>query len=113
MALALSRKIKYGMIIKKEGVEMWTIIWIYLVLINIAAFILCWKDKRSAHKQSRRISEKNLFLSAILGGCVGFYMGMLTFRHKTQHWYFVWGIPGIIVIWAGLLLCVARFTSVG
>ena len=24
-------------------------------------------------------------------------LGMLVFRHKTKHWYFVWGIPLILL----------------
>lgn len=48
--------------------------------------------------------EKVLFGLSILGGSVGMYLGMFTFRHKTKHWYFVIGIPLIILIQAALLL---------
>ena len=78
------------------------IVIIYLVLINLAAFILMGLDKRKAKKNLWRIPEKTLFLSAILGGSAGAIAGMYVFHHKTRHWYFVIGIPLILVIQIGL-----------
>ena len=69
----------------------------YWVLINLTAFFLMWSDKRRAKRPgARRIRERTLFLSALLGGSVGAIAGMWTFRHKTKHWYFVWGMPLIL-----------------
>ena len=79
------------------------ILWIYLVVINVAALALFGADKRKAKKHAWRISEKALFLSAVLGGSAGALLGMLLFRHKTKHWYFVIGIPLILVIQIFLL----------
>ena len=79
------------------------ILWIYLVVINVAALALFGADKRKAKKHAWRISEKALFLSAVLGGSVGALLGMLLFWHKTKHWYFVIGIPLILVIQIFLL----------
>ena len=79
------------------------ILWIYLVVINVTALALFGADKRKAKKHAWRISEKALFLSAVLGGSVGALLGMLLFRHKTKHWYFVIGIPLILVIQIFLL----------
>lgn len=78
------------------------IVIIYLVLINLAAFVLMGLDKRKAKKNLWRIPEKTLFLSAILGGSAGAIAGMYVFHHKTRHWYFVIGIPLILVIQIGL-----------
>ena len=61
-------------------------------------------DKVAGQRQKRRGPEKVLFGLSILGGSVGMYLGMFTFRHKTKHWYFVIGIPLIILIQAALLL---------
>ena len=36
-------------------------------------------------------------LLPLLGGSIGALLGMRTFRHKTKHWYFVWGIPAILL----------------
>ncbi|OUP22591.1 hypothetical protein B5F29_00925 [Lachnoclostridium sp. An196] len=59
-------------------------------------------DKRKARKNLWRIPEKTLFLSAILGGSAGAIAGMYVFHHKTRHWYFVIGMPLILVIQIGL-----------
>ena len=78
------------------------IVIIYLVLINLAAFVLMGLDKRKAKKNLWRIPEKTLFLSAILVGSAGAISGMYVFHHKTRHWYFVIGMPLILVIQIGL-----------
>jgi len=43
------------------------------------------------------VPEKTLFLLPLLGGSVGALLGMRVFHHKTKHWYFVWGIPAILL----------------
>lgn len=78
------------------------LILLYLTGINVTAFALMGMDKRRARQHAWRISEKTLFLSALLGGSAGAYLGMRLFRHKTRHWYFVYGIPAIFLIQAGL-----------
>ena len=75
-----------------------TLLIVYLLLINIAAFALFGADKRKARRGDWRISEKGLFLSAVLGGSLGAMIGMRLFHHKTKHWYFVIGIPAILVL---------------
>lgn len=70
----------------------------YLVLVNLWAFALMGADKRRAkRKGARRIRERTLFLSALLGGSIGALAGMWGFRHKTKHWYFVAGMPLILL----------------
>ena len=82
----------------------WMIVCIYLLIINGVALFQMWWDKRCAKKDARRIPEKNLFLSAILGGSIGAIVGMQWFRHKTKHWYFVVGLPAILVVQITLVL---------
>lgn len=75
----------------------------YLLLVNLWAFVLMGFDKRRAkQKGARRVRERTLFLSALLGGGLGALLGMWTFRHKTKHWYFVIGIPLILLAEAAL-----------
>ena len=57
----------------------------YLVFVNFAAFFLMGADKRRAEKGEWRISERALFLPALLFGAVGGTAGMYVFRHKTKH----------------------------
>ena len=77
----------------------------YLAIVNLWAFGLMGFDKRRAKRcGARRIRERTLFLSALLGGSPGALAGMWTFRHKTKHWYFVWGIPAILLAQAALCI---------
>ena len=69
-----------------------------LVFINIVAFIFVGIDKNKAKKRVWRIPERTFFWFALIGGCPGIYTGMLLFRHKTKHWYFMYGIPFIFIL---------------
>lgn len=82
---------------------------VYLAAINLATFIVYGADKRRARKGKWRVPEKTLFLLPLLGGSVGALLGMRVFHHKTRHWYFVWGIPAILL--AQLALAVWLLTK--
>lgn len=71
---------------------------IYLIVINIIAFIAMGIDKQKAIKHKWRIPEKTLMLLSVLGGSVGMFIGMHVFRHKTKHTLFVVGVPVIFII---------------
>ena len=71
---------------------------VWLVLINLIAFAMFGMDKKRAKKGQWRISEKGLFLLALLGGSIGAICGMQVFRHKTKHWYFRIGMPLILLL---------------
>ena len=71
---------------------------VYLLIINLIGFIIMGMDKRKAIRHTYRIPEKTLFLAALLGGSIGSILGMQTFRHKTKHWYFVIGMPAILIL---------------
>ena len=71
---------------------------IYLLAINLAGFFTMFTDKRRARKNKWRIKERTLFLLALAGGCPGCLAGMYVFRHKTKHWYFVLGMPVILIL---------------
>ncbi len=81
------------------------ILWGYVLVMSVLTFGVCGTDKFAAQRQNRRVPEKVLFLLAAAGGSLGLYLGMFTFRHKTRHWYFVLGVPLIILAQAALLLC--------
>lgn len=78
--------------------ELWQLLGIYLLAVNLAAFVIMDVDKRRAKRGTWRISEKALFLPALLGGALGGTLGMRTFRHKTRHWYFRLGFPLLLVL---------------
>ena len=83
--------------------ELWQLLGLYLLAVNAAAFLVMGLDKSRARRGRWRISEKALFLPAVLGGALGGVLGMRTFRHKTQHWYFRFGFPLLLVLQAVLL----------
>lgn len=68
-----------------------------VILLNIFGFVLVLLDKYKAKNRLWRIPERSFFLLSILGGSVGVYIGLLTFKHKTRHWYFMTIIPLIII----------------
>ena len=70
----------------------------YAIVVNIVAFALMYIDKQRAKRRQWRISEKALFLSALLGGSAGSILGMYFFRHKTKHLKFTLGVPGILIV---------------
>ena len=70
---------------------------IYLVVMNVLGVAVMWSDKRRARLHRWRIPEKVLFGVSLLGGSAGTWSGMYLFRHKTKHWYFVVGMPLILV----------------
>lgn len=74
-----------------------TALLVYLVLINLVTFFVYGADKRRARQGKWRVPEKTLFLLPLLGGSVGALLGMRVFHHKTKHWYFVWGVPAILL----------------
>lgn len=69
----------------------------YLILVNAAAFVLMFADKQKAIRGQWRIPEKVLLGVAILGGSIGAIAGMYTFRHKTRHGKFKYGLPLILL----------------
>lgn len=75
-----------------------TLITIYLVVINFISFTVMGVDKLKAKKRAWRIPEATLFVLAIIGGSIGSILGMHLFRHKTRHWYFLYGMPAILAI---------------
>ena len=77
---------------------------IYLVVMNVLGVAVMWSDKRRARLHRWRIPEKVLFGVSLLGGSAGTWAGMYLFRHKTKHWYFVAGMPLILVCQAALAI---------
>ena len=70
----------------------------YLILVNLAAFILYGADKSFAKKGARRIPEKTLLLWAFLGGSIGALLGMKLFHHKTLKSKFAVTVPVLCVL---------------
>lgn len=86
----------------------------YILLVNLAAFILYGADKRKAIRGQWRIPERTLLGAAFLGGSIGALLGMQVFRHKTRHWKFRICVPLFLllhVLILGLLVGAYHFFS--
>ena len=79
---------------------------IYLVIINIIAFLAMYIDKRKAKYGKWRIPEQSLFILALIGGSIGAIIGMYTFRHKTKKLRFSVGFPVILILQIILIISV-------
>ncbi|HLR64173.1 MAG TPA: DUF1294 domain-containing protein [Pseudogracilibacillus sp.] len=67
-------------------------------MINLIGFVMILVDKRKAIKGKRRISERNLFIVAIIGGALFMFLAMHTYHHKTKKLKFNLGFPIIAII---------------
>ena len=70
---------------------------IYLIIINLIAFLAMYIDKKKAKYGKWRISEYALFILVLLGGGIGGIAGMYVFKHKTKKTRFVIGFPAILI----------------
>lgn len=70
----------------------------YFIVMNLIGLSLMGIDKYKAKKRAFRIPEATLFIVAVIGGSIGSIIGMYAFRHKTKHWYFVYGMPFILIL---------------
>ncbi|MCQ6273452.1 DUF1294 domain-containing protein [Bacillus sp. V3B] len=68
------------------------------IMMNIIGFFIMKVDKQRAIKHQYRISERTLWLVALLGGAIGSTISMNTYRHKTKHLSFKIGFPLLAVI---------------
>ena len=80
---------------------LWKALIIWLVIINLVGFVICFADKKKAQKGKWRIPEKTLLTGTWLLGGVGAFAAMRMFRHKTKHLAFQLSAP------LGALLSVA------
>lgn len=74
------------------------VIFYYLLILNLIAFLLIGLDKQLALQQKRRISEKTLLTFVFFGGTIGSGLGMVIFRHKTAKSAYLWKFWGIVVV---------------
>lgn len=61
--------------------------------LNVVTFASYALDKYLARRAKRRIPETTLLSMALIGGALGAWIAMYTFRHKTRHLRFVLLVP--------------------
>lgn len=70
----------------------------FFVLMNLLAIFIVFLDKERSKKEGmERVSEGLLFFLATFFGSLGVFFGMFAFRHKTRKWYFLIGIPLLLL----------------
>ena len=80
---------------------------IYLIIINLIAFLAMFIDKKKAQKGKWRIKESTLLILALIGGSIGAISGMYIFHQKKKKPRFYIGFPIIIIL--QILVIVAIF----
>ncbi|MBD5470709.1 MAG: DUF1294 domain-containing protein [Lachnospiraceae bacterium] len=80
----------------------------YFAVMNLIGFAMMGIDKRKAVKKLWRIPEYTFFVVALIGGSIGAIIGMRLFHHKTRHWYFVYGLPVILLLQVALIVFIAN-----
>ena len=71
---------------------------LYLLAINVIAFLAMGIDKWKAKRGAWRIPEQTLISMVLLGGGIGGILGMYAFRHKTKKPRFYVGFPIILIL---------------
>lgn len=71
---------------------------IYLIVVNLASFLLMYIDKKKSQVGDWRISENTFLVLTVIGGGIGVQAAMYIFRHKTQKLKFVLLMPIIIAL---------------
>ena len=76
---------------------------LYLISINLIAFILYAYDKFQSLKSTKniqRVSEKKLLFTTLLGGTVGSILAMIILRHKIKKVSFIIKFSVVVIIQA-------------
>lgn len=82
---------------------------LYFVIVSLLTAIVTAADKYKAKKGSFRISEKTLFILAVLGGSLSEYVTMRLIRHKTLHKRFMIGLPVIMLIQLTVIILISVY----
>jgi uncharacterized membrane protein YsdA (DUF1294 family) len=86
------------------------IIIIYGIVINLIAFAMYGIDKLQARRGGRRTPERTLLILSAIGGSMGAIIAMQLLRHKTQHAWFHYGVPAMLLIHAiAMIYVLLRF----
>lgn len=82
---------------------------VYLLVMNLAAFLAFAVDKRAAMRNEWRIPEARLLLLCAIGGWLGGFLGMKICHHKTRKAKFFIGVPLIALAWAAAAVWLVFF----
>ncbi len=86
-----------------------SILYWFLITMNVIGFFIMRYDKKQARKQRSRIQEQTIWRIAWFGGAVGVYLGMKQFRHKTKHKNFAVGLPILSIFNILLFIAILQY----
>lgn len=77
---------------------------VYILVMSAITFCVFIYDKRQAEHDGWRVREFVLLGLSLAGGALGGIVAMHLVRHKTHIWYFVWGLPFMVVLQLALVV---------
>lgn len=83
----------------------------FLLVLNLLTFLMFGWDKRAAKRNKQRVPESRLYLMTAIGGCIGAWTAIRTFRHKTIKTSFRWRLRIATVV--SVLLWAAGYKLLG
>lgn len=88
-------------------------LWLYILLINAATFVLYGLDKKLARSGAARVPEYFLLLVGFAGGTLAAILAQQMFRHKTKKLSFQFKFWALTMVQLMLLvLQPTEFTSI-
>ena len=75
----------------------WPVLAGVVALLNVISFVLVGRDKAKSVARTERVPEVYFFFLAVFFASVGVFLGLFTFRHKTNKIYFPLGIGLLLV----------------
>ena len=83
---------------------------VYYLSINVYSFLLLRTQKKNEEEGNcTRVRDGNLFVTAILGGALGIYVGAFVLHFRTRSLFLMVFMPVIIVI--NLFLIIVGFIN--
>ena len=80
----------------------------WVALVTVFGFAAMGIDKMLAVGRRSRVSERTLWLTALLGGFLGIFVGGFAFHHKTSKAEFWTPVIVAAVVWSGAVILVTR-----
>lgn len=77
---------------------------VYVVAVNVYSFLLLRNQKKSAEEGEKRINDVRLYVTAILGGGLGIYVGMFCMKYRLNNFFLMVLMPIFICATAFLVV---------
>ncbi len=77
---------------------------VYVVVVNVYSFILLKNQKKFSELGENKIKDFRLYITAVLGGGIGIYVGMLCLKYRLTNFFLMVFIPLFICATVFLLI---------